>query len=74
MADTTNTVESLHSVRRKWADKRINFQTSYKCRANLAVLSGFLDNWQQLVLERIGITPTEYMLQFFKVNGISPDI
>jgi hypothetical protein len=54
-------------VLRKWADKRINFQTSYKCRANLAVLSGFLDNWQQLVLEEIGITPTEYMLEFFRV-------
>jgi hypothetical protein len=67
MADTTNTVESLHSVRRKWADKRINFQASYKCRANLAVLSGFLDNWQQLVLEKIGIPVTDYMLEFFKV-------
>jgi hypothetical protein len=67
MADTTNKVKNLHSVRRKWADKRLNFPVTYKCRANLALLSSFVDNWQTLLLEKIGITPTNSMLAFFEV-------
>jgi hypothetical protein len=68
MADTTNKVENLHSVRRKWADKRLNFPVTYKCRANLALLSSFVDNWQALLLEKIGITPTDTMMAYFQVT------
>jgi hypothetical protein len=67
LASTTNEVESLHSIRRKWADKRLNFSASYKCRANLAILSAYLDNFQELVLKKLNIKPTKYMTEFFKV-------
>jgi hypothetical protein len=64
-AETTNYVEGLHAVRRKWLDKRINFKQSYVCRANMSLLSSFLNNWIQLVLDElkipIDISITEYM-------------
>jgi hypothetical protein len=61
-------VEGLYSVRRKWADKRLNFAATYRCRANLAILSAFVDNWQELVLDRVGIQATSTMLGFFQVQ------
>jgi hypothetical protein len=67
MADTTNTVEGLHAVRRKFADKRINYGASYSCRANLGILATFLDNWQILVLAQLGIEATPKMKELFKV-------
>jgi transposase-like protein len=67
MADTTNLVEGLHSVRRKFADKRLNFPTSYSCRANLALLSTFLNNWQELILKKLNLKVTSKMRQFFEV-------
>jgi hypothetical protein len=67
MADTTNLVEGLHSIRRKYADKRLNLPVSYKCRANLALLSAFLDNWQHLVLKELDLEVTSKMDSFFKV-------
>jgi hypothetical protein len=68
MADTTNTVEGLHAVRRKFADKRINYGASYACRANLSILATFLDNWQHLVLVQLGLETTPKMMELFKVN------
>ena len=67
MADTTNLVEGLHSIRRKFADKRLNLPASYKCRANLALLSAFMENWQQLVLKELNLKVTPKMNDFFKV-------
>ena len=67
MADTTNLVEGLHSVRRKYADKRLNLPVSYECRANLALLSTFLENWQHLVLKELNLEVTSKMDSFFKV-------
>ena len=67
MADTTNLVEGLHSVRRKYADKRLNLPVSYKCRANLSLLSTFLENWQHIVLKELDLEVTPKMDSFFKV-------
>jgi hypothetical protein len=49
LALTTNWVEGIHSTRRKYADKRLNFASSYETRANMALLSMFLANWIDLV-------------------------
>jgi hypothetical protein len=67
MADTTNAVEGLHSIRRKFAEKRLNFATSYTCRGNLAILSTFLQNWQELVLQEMKLEVTPKMKEFFLV-------
>jgi hypothetical protein len=67
MADTTNQVEGLHSVRRKYVDKRLNFASSYGCRGNLAILATYLDNWQELVLKELEIDVTDTMRTFFQV-------
>ena len=67
MADTTNTVEGLHSIRRKFAEKRLNFSVSYKCRGNLAILSTFLHNWQELVLLQMNLKVTPKMREIFLV-------
>jgi hypothetical protein len=68
MADTTNIVEGLHSTRRKYADKRLNFGSSYKCRANISILAAFLDNWEKLILSELNIEVTPAMKEFFKVK------
>jgi len=52
-AFTTNHVEGVHSVRRKFADKRLNFSSSYVTRANMALLSMFLSNWTDLVVNTV---------------------
>jgi hypothetical protein len=67
MGDTTNIVEGLHSIRRKYADKRLNFSSSYSCRANLAVLATYLENWQTLVLQQMDLPVTPSMSSFFEV-------
>jgi len=67
MADTTNAVEGLHSMRRRFVDKRINYGASYECRANLAVLASFFDNWESLVLDKLGLDVTPKMQEFFRV-------
>ena len=67
-ADTTNAVEGLHSVRRKYADKRINFARSYELGANLAILATFLDNWMEIVMTDLGELVTPAIRQFFKVH------
>jgi hypothetical protein len=48
---TTNKVESVHSVRRTFADKRLNFRKSYVLRANLALFSMYCKNWQELIFQ-----------------------
>jgi hypothetical protein len=70
VADTTNYVESLNSVRRKFADKRLNFSATYKCRANISLLSAFLDNWVELLMKELQIEISEPMLRFLKVSYI----
>jgi hypothetical protein len=67
MADTTNIVEGLHSVRWKFVEKRLNFGASYQCRANISILAAFLDNWEKLILEKLNIEVTPAMEEFFKV-------
>jgi len=68
MGDTTNVVEGLHSIRRKYADKRLNFSSSYSCRANLAILATYLENWQTLVLQQMDLPVTDSMSDFFQAN------
>lgn len=70
VADTTNYVESLNSVRRKFADKRLNFSATYKCRANISLLSSFLDNWVELLFQELQITISEPMLNYLKVKFV----
>ena len=67
VADTTNYVESLNSVRRKFADKRLNFSATYKCRANISLLSTFLENWVELLFQELQIKISEPMLNYLKV-------
>ena len=67
VADTTNYVESLNSVRRKFADKRLNFSATYKCRANISLLSAFLENWVELLLKELQVNVSEQMLNYLKV-------
>ncbi len=43
-AETTNSVENPHSVKRKYVEKRLNFSVSYTCRSNIAVLNVYLKN------------------------------
>ncbi len=56
----TNWVEGLHSIRRKYADKRLNFARTYSTRANIALLSGFIKNWQSLLLTKLQIYTGEH--------------
>ena len=67
MADTTNIVEGFHSVRRKFVEKRLNFGASYQCRANISILTAFLNNWEKFILEQLQIEVTPAMKAFFKV-------
>ena len=62
MEKNTNWVEELHSIRRKYADKRLNFGRTYVTRANIALLAGFISNWQNLILTELNI----YTGDFFK--------
>ena len=48
---TTNNVEVVHAVRRKFADKSI-FQKTYSLRSNLALISMFVDKWESNVFKR----------------------
>jgi hypothetical protein len=64
----------LHSIRRKFVDKRLNYKVSYQCRANMALLSAYLDNWQQLILEKVGLSVDYYMKKYFKVCNICCNI
>jgi len=61
-------VEGLHSIRRKFADKRLNFKASYACRANMALLSAYIENWMKLILEKLNVPVSSYMEAFFEVN------
>src|SRR5689334_16923716 len=56
----TNLVEMLHSVRRKFADKKLNFKSTYEMRSHLALLSCFLQNSDELILQQLEIVPGEY--------------
>lgn len=60
----TNWVEGLHSIRRKYADKQLNFTRTYSTRANIALLSGFIKNWQSLLLTQLQI----YTGHYFKME------
>lgn len=42
----------LYSVKRKYADKRLNYQSTYVLRSDLVLLAQYVNNWQQLLLER----------------------
>ena len=55
MVETTNAVERLHGIRRKFAFKRINFEASYECRANIALLDSDLENWLELLFQKLNI-------------------
>jgi hypothetical protein len=68
MCETTNSVESLHGVRRKYASKRLNFSKTYVLRANIALLSSFLPNWIQLIMKELDISVSPEAEQFLKVN------
>jgi hypothetical protein len=65
-AQTTNMVEGLHSVRRKFADKRLNYKLTYTCRANIGLLCAFLDNWMPLVLEQLEIPISDYVKEYLQ--------
>ena len=64
----TNWVERLHSIRRKYADKRLNFGKTYCTRANIALLSSFIKNWQNLLLIHLQIYTGEYFQMNENVN------
>lgn len=49
---TTNKVENLHSVRRKFADKRLHFSKSFIVRADLAIYTTFVPDWLPKLLQR----------------------
>lgn len=59
LCSNTNKVECLHSVRRKLADKRLNFSQSYKVRANLAILDMFLLNYWKLIMVKLQLPVPE---------------
>jgi hypothetical protein len=60
LGKNTNWVEELHSIRRKYADKRLNFGRTYITRANIALLASFISNWQNLILTRLKIHTGEF--------------
>jgi hypothetical protein len=66
--DTTNAVENLHGVRRKFADKRLNFSESYECRANLAILTSYLPNWRELLFAELNMPITPFVKNFIEVT------
>jgi hypothetical protein len=53
-------VEELHSIKRKYADKWLNFERTYIIRANIALLANFINNWQNLILTRLKIYIGEF--------------
>jgi hypothetical protein len=55
---TTNAVENIHSIRRKFLDKRLNFAKSFSVRADLALLTLFMPSWLENVL-------TGYFISFY---------
>jgi hypothetical protein len=52
LVSTTNKVEMLNSIRRYFADKRINYSHSFTMRSNLSLLSRYVGNWREVVLQR----------------------
>jgi hypothetical protein len=70
MCETTNSVESLYGVRRKYTSKRLNFSETYVCRASIALLSSFLPNWIELIMNKLNFPLSPEVNQFLKVNLI----
>lgn len=52
LCSSTNIVECLFSIKRKYADKRLNFGDTYSLRADIAILDKYVKNWERLLLER----------------------
>jgi hypothetical protein len=67
LGKNTNLVEELHSIRRKYADKRLNFERIYIIRANIALLASFISNWQNLILTRLKIHTGEFYNSYEEV-------
>ena len=66
--ETTNVVEGLHSVRRKWIDKRLQFKKSYKVRANMALLSTYIDNWIESVLKEMKLPVEKSVYDYMETS------
>ena len=49
-------------------DKRLDYKASYVCRANIVLLSCFLENWTELILERLNLPITDEMREFLKAH------
>jgi hypothetical protein len=60
-------MEELHSIKRKYANKRLNFGRTYIIRANIALLASFISNWQNLILTRLKIHTSEFYNSYEKV-------
>jgi hypothetical protein len=43
-------MEKLHSKRRKYANKQLNFEKIYIIRANIILFAKFINNCQNLIL------------------------
>ncbi len=74
MAETTNAVEGLHGIRRKFASKRLNFALSYECRANIALLDAHLEKWIEVVLKELNFPISEQVSDFLKVHTVDLSI
>ncbi len=74
MAETTNVVEGLHGIRRKFASKRLNFAVSYECRANIALLDAHLEKWIEVVLKELNFPISEQVSDFLKVHTVDLSI
>ena len=68
LAETTNVIEGINSSRRKFTDKRLNMGSSYKTRSNMSLLNKFVNNWIELVMEKMDVPVTYAMRLHLKVS------
>lgn len=69
MCKSTNIIESLHAIRRKFISKRLNFSKEYQTRANLAILSKYIINYEELILGKMKISSDWIHLKWFDIHS-----
>ena len=69
MCKSTNIVESLHALRRKFADKRLNFSKQYQTRANISIFSRYIVNYGELILKKMKLTEDWSHYKWFTIHA-----
>jgi hypothetical protein len=56
----------LHSIRRSFADKRLNFPLTFVARSQLSLLCTYVPDYKERILAKLHLEVPPSMQQFFK--------